>query len=79
MPRGLSKKKVKLITYVDGNIDNLSITHKKHIFEMLRKDIGDDKIMQKKDGCQIRFSDIKIKLLEEIKEYISKVLEERRN
>lgn len=72
----LMEEKNKYILYIDDNINDLKLSYKKEILQMIiYSNINDDKIETKPNGTLIRFSDINNNLLKNIYTYIFNKIE----
>lgn len=66
----------KYISYINDNINELKLSFRKEILQIIRNsNIDDDKIVEKGSGTQIKFSDIDPVLLKIIYNYIYKKIE----
>ena len=66
----------KYISYINDNINELKLSFRKEILQIiLYSNIDDDKIVEKGSGTQIKFSDIDPILLKNIYNYIYKKIE----
>lgn len=77
----LSKQKInQYILYINDNINELKINYRKDVLQIiLGSDIDDDKIVEKGNGTQIKFSDIEPTLLQNIYNFIYTKLENTSN
>lgn len=72
----MSIERNKYISYIDSNINELKISHRTEVLQtILNSNISDDKIVEKGNGTQIKFSDMEISLLKYIYNLINKNLE----
>ncbi len=73
----ISKQKInQYILYINDNINELKISHRKEILQMIiGSDIDSEKIVEKGNGTQIKFMDINAGLLQNIYNYIYNKLE----
>ena len=66
----------KYITYIHDNINELKLSFRKEILQIiLYSNIDDDKVVEKGSGTQIKFSDIDSILLKNVYNYIYKKIE----
>ncbi len=64
------------IFYINENINDLKLNNRKDILQMIiGSEIEEDKIVEKGNGTQIKFSDISPELLQSIYNYIYNILE----
>ncbi len=70
----------KCILYINDNVNELKISCRKIVLQMIMgSDIEDEKIVEKGNGTQIKFSDIEASLLRSIYNYIYNNLENPSN
>ncbi len=71
--------KVKLnqyILYISDNVNELKLNYRKDVLQMIiGSEIDDDKIVEKGNGTQIKFSDMSPELLQSIYNFIYNKLE----
>ena len=61
----------KYINYINDNINELKINFRKEVLQMIKySDILDDKIVEKGNGSQVKYSDIDNNLLKSIYNFI---------
>lgn len=66
----------KYINYINDNINELKLSFRKEILQIiLYSNIDDDKVVEKGSGTQIKFSDIDPILLKNIYNFIYKKIE----
>ncbi len=66
----------KYIIYINDNINELKVSHRKEILQIIiGSDIEPDKIVEKGNGTQIKYSDIDKNLLKKIYNFIYNKLE----
>ena len=66
----------KYISYIHDNINELKLSFRKEILQIIRNsNIDDEKIVEKGSGTQIKFSDIDPVLLKIVYNYIYKKIE----
>jgi len=66
----------KYINYINDNINELKLSFRKEILQIiLYSNIDDDKVVEKGSGTQIKFSDIDPILLKNIYNFIFKKIE----
>lgn len=77
----LSKQKINQYTlYINDNINELKINYRKDVLQIiLGSDMDEDKIVEKGNGTQIKFSDIDPVLLQNIYNFIYNKLENDSN
>lgn len=67
---------IKYISYINDNINELKLSFRKEILQIiLYSNIDDDKVVEKGSGTQIKFSDIDAILLKNIYNYIHRKIE----
>lgn len=73
----ISKQNInRFILYINDNINELKLNHRKEVLQMIiGADIDDDKIVEKGNGTQIKFSDINVDLLKNIYNFVYNKLE----
>ncbi len=65
------------IKYINQSLNDLNVSEKQEILQMLINSIDDKKIQTKGDGTQIRYSDIPKNILQNIQSYIKIQLENK--
>lgn len=73
----ITKQKLnQYILYINDNVNELKLNHRKDVLQMIMgSEIDDDKIVEKGNGTQIKFSDIDSELLQSIYNFIYNKLE----
>ncbi len=63
----MSEIRSSLIRYISGNVGELNKNERVEILKLLLEHVKDDRILEKGDGTQIDFDEIKTNVLEQIK------------
>jgi hypothetical protein len=73
----ITKQKLnQYILYINDNVNELKLNHRKDVLQMIMgSEIDDDKIVEKGNGTQIKFSDIDSELIQSIYNFIYNKLE----
>ena len=66
----MDKSRKKLIRYVDRNIDEIDITERRRILNIIAENCGCDILYEENTGVRLRYSDLDDELLKTIKKRI---------
>jgi len=72
----MKKKRVRLVKYVNENIENCTINSKIQILNMITQKIGVDNIYEEGTGIRILYSKIPGYLLQEIVDFVKEAIKE---
>lgn len=65
----------KYINYINDNINEMNISDRREILQMIINDVNHEKIVEKGNGSQIKYSDLNVNLLKNIYNFISNKIE----
>ena len=69
-----NKVKLELLKYITENINQLSISQRKEVMNIVINDLGSNDIEECADGCRMIINNLSIESINSIIEIISKVL-----
>lgn len=66
----MTEERNKLIMYIYDHVNDLKLNHRKEVLQMIMYNVDHDKIVEKGNGTQIKFSDMNDNILKNIYNYI---------
>jgi len=75
MSRANNKTINEYICFINDNINELKLNFRTEVLQIILYSIGGDKVIEKGNGCSIKFSDMDNELIKNIYNFISKKLE----